>query len=176
MNRLSILACIVFLLTSPGNVHSQNFQQYEDSLKAIAPRILNGLTDADKLKANSEFIRLLSSVLKQKGSYKYPFDSLITIARLQSEKGAFRIFNWNLPKEDGTYHYFGIIQQYNKKTGGSKLFHLKDKSNKISLPEIKTLSSANWYGAHYYDLSDHKWMGKTIYTLLGWDGHTRQTW
>jgi hypothetical protein len=175
MNKSCTTLCIAFFLLSIGESQSQNFQQYEDSLKLIAPEILNGLTDAEKAKANSKFISLLSEVLKQEGSFKYPFDSLFTIARLQSDVGSFRIFNWNLPKEDGTYLYFGIIQRYNKKSGLSELFLLKDKSNKINLPEIKKLSNNNWYGAHYYDLAAHKWMGKTTYTLLGWDGNTRQT-
>ena len=175
MKIVFVTSCIVFLSFTIGKSQDPNFKLYEDSLKSIAPLILNGATDIEKLQANSQFIELLSKVLEKEGSFKYPFDSLVTIARLQSDAGSFRIFNWNLPKEDGTYLYFGIIQWYNKKSGQTDLFPLKDKSKKINLPEIKKLSNNNWYGAHYYDLAAHKWMGKTTYTLLGWDGNTRQT-
>ena len=175
MNKFFCTIYIGILSFTIVKSQAPNFKLYEDSLKTIAPVILNGATDNEKFQANTKFKALLLEVLKKEGSFKYPFDSLVSIGRLQPRDRSFRIFNWNLPKSDGTYVYYGLIQKHNKKTQESELYELHDNSDKISLPEIKMLGHKNWYGAHYYELINQKWMGKTTYTLLGWDGNNRQT-
>ena len=129
---------------------------YEDSLKKLAPKILNSKEDREKFNANERFIKTLERALSIDNSFDYPFDSLSTIARLVSPDKTFRIFNWNLPKSDGTYEYYGFIQVYNKKSKKYKLYRLMDKSSEIKSPENQILSDENWYGAHYYKIIYNK--------------------
>lgn len=149
------------------------FSEYEDSLKTLGKYILNGENDFVKYSSNEKFINLLKEALLKENSYEYPFDSLITIARLVSPDNTFRIFNWNLPKDNGTYEYFGFIQSYNKIKKKYEIFSLIDKSDEIESPETKTLDNLNWYGVHYYKIIETKVKNRKYYTLLGWDGNNK---
>jgi len=150
---------------------SNVFTEYEDTLKILGKNILHGKTDLDKYAANEIFINLLEEALCVSNSYEYPFDSLITIARLVAPDNSFRIFNWNIPRTDGTYEYYGFIQKKNKKSNLTVIHRLKDSSDEIENPELKTLSCDNWYGAHYYKIILTKVKSKKYYTILGWDGN-----
>jgi len=148
---------------------------YEDTLKKLAPKILKSNTENERIEANTKFLKVLLRTLKAEGSYKYPFDSLVTIARLSSDDNVFRIFNWNLPKQDGTFSHFGIIQTYDKSTRSYRLFELQDQSDNILRPEMKELNANNWFGAHYYSIIPNKKKKKRHYILLGWDGNNKIT-
>jgi hypothetical protein len=151
------------------------FNSYEDTLKRIGVTILNGENDSIKYAASLQFTTLLIEALKLEGSYDYPFDSLKTIARLMPVDNKFRIFNWNLPKDDGTYEYFGIIQMNNTLDNNYKIIQIEDKSYDISTPETGIFTCDNWYGALYYKIIEKKFRQKTYYMLLGWDGNDRYT-
>jgi hypothetical protein len=168
----------LFLLLISANTYSQDaktFLNAEDSLKKIGKVILTAETDFEKYNANDKFLTLLESTLLQKNSFEYPFDSLTTIAHLTSLDNKFRIFNWVLPKSDGTYEYFGIIQKWSKKEKKYILYKLKDNSEKILKPENELLDYQNWYGALYYKIIYTTYAGKKYYTLLGWDGNNKIT-
>ncbi|HNW98537.1 MAG TPA: hypothetical protein PKK00_09035 [Bacteroidales bacterium] len=165
---LLLLILLSFQLFSQKNA---NFIKAEDSLQKLGTIIIGGENDFIKYNANEKFLSLLGNTLLQENSFDYPFDSLITIARLVSEDKKLRIFNWNLRKTDGTYEYFGIIQAWNKKEKKYYLYPLKDNSDKITTPEMQNLTNTNWYGAHYYKIIYNKSRGKKYYTLLGWDGN-----
>jgi len=141
------------------------FRIHEDTLKLLGIKILSGENDSVKFNANNMFQQKLHYILSLEGSYDYPFDSLVTVARIKPPDGTFKIFNWNLPKSDGTYNYFGILQTRDS------LFVLTDSSDQITSPESALLSTENWYGSHYYKIiqKDHK--SNVCYTLLGWDGN-----
>lgn len=147
------------------------FNQYEDSLKNIARDILYGESDFIKYDANERFKAVLLNALMIDKSFDYPFDSLISIARLRSPDNSFRIFNWNLPRADGTYEYFGIIQTLKLGKNKHEIFELTDRSDEIENPENQILSYDNWFGSLYYQLILNKSGKKNYYTLLGWDGN-----
>ena len=148
---------------------------YEDTLKKIAPKILNSKEDREKYHANEKFTEILERALDIENSFEYPFDSLVTIARLPAPDKSFRIFNWNLPRNDGTFEYFGFVQAYHKKSKTYKLYRLTDRLPQITSPEDQILGHDEWYGAHYYKIILKKQKGKKYYTLLGWDGNDRLT-
>ncbi|MFH1322167.1 MAG: hypothetical protein ABII90_16145 [Bacteroidota bacterium] len=170
------IACFLLFITP---CFAQNtttiLSDYEDTLKILSPEILQGKEDREKYNANEKFIRTLERALNIENSFDYPFDSLTTIARLIAPDRSFRIFNWNLPKSDGTFEHFGFIQRYDKKSKTHKLYRLNDKSPDIESPELQVLDNDNWYGAHYYKIILKKRSGKKYYTLLGWDGNDRVT-
>jgi len=168
ITNLLLLLC---LHTTVNAQFASIFAEYEDTLKILGPQILNGKDDFVRYSANEKFLDILEEVLQIDGSFNYPFDSLNTIARLVSPDKKFRIFNWNIPKTDGTYEHFGIIQSYNKRRKRYDLYVLTDKSDEIENPELQVLNEDKWYGAHYYKIILSKSGKKTFYTLLGWDGN-----
>jgi hypothetical protein len=166
-----LLFCVAFSKAQSKEV----FREAEDSLKVIAPVILRGSDDFVKYHANEQFTSLLEEALLKDKSFNYPFDSLITIARLVSPDNKFRIFNWHLPKKDGTYEYFAFIQAYNNQLKKYDLFKLVDVSDSMQNPEFKSLDYLHWYGAHYYKIIQTKYGGRQYYTLLGWDGNNKES-
>jgi len=159
-----------------SNVFSQNVSkkviaEYEDTLKVMAHGIMNGETEEQRREFHNGFIKELEEVLHYKQSFRYPFDSLITISCLTSGDNKFRLFNWILKLDNGKYQYFCLVQIPNKKKNENKIIRLTDNSENIRVPETKKLDQNNWYGALYYDIVYIKKKGRQYYTLLGWDGN-----
>ena len=50
-----------------------------------------------------------------KGSFNYPFENLDNMSILTSPDYKFRIYNWVVPKEDGSFEYFAYLQFYKKR-------------------------------------------------------------
>ena len=117
---------------------------------------------------DSIFIRLLVKALKTPYSFEYPFDSVYTISRLSAPDSSFKIFTWQLQRDESYFRQEGAIQMKTK-DGSLKLFPLFDASDYTSLPTDSVRSGNNWIGAIYYNIvvKDHK--GKKYYTLFGYD-------
>jgi hypothetical protein len=175
MKKLAIIIFLVFQYFFSFSQNQQELKKAEDSLAVLAKIILNGHTDFIKYNANEHFVTLLESALITDRSFDYPFDSLVSIARLTSDDKKFRIFNWHIAKSDGTYEYFGFIQAWNDKEKKYIIYPLKDNSDNITNPEDQLLEPLNWYGAHYYKIIYNKYGKKKYYTLLGWDGNNSMT-
>jgi hypothetical protein len=165
---------VMLALTASGQ-NPASCSASEDTLRKIGPFILNGVNDSVRYAACRKFMGCLQEALGEAGSFSYPFDSLVTIARLTSPDHRFRIFNWNVPGDNGTYDYFAIIQINNKSGKNYRLISLKDRSDEIISPETAINDAGNWYGALYYKIILHKFRHKCYYTLLGWDGNNRNT-
>ncbi len=146
-------------------------KQLEDTLNFWGNSILNNAEDFVKYNANEHFTEILLNAINQKNSIDYPFDSLKTAFRYTSPDKHFRIINWNLPKKDGTFEYFCILQSFNKKEKQYFIYQLKDKSAEITIPENAILGPEKWYGALYYKVIPKEYKGKEYYTLLAWDGN-----
>lgn len=175
MKKYLVILLLFFL---GGKIFAQEnniFKEAEDSLKIYGKQILYGKTDDEKHLANKNFMSLLEETLNNSYSYEYNFDSVITMIKLRPEDNSFRLYNWNLPKSDGTYEYYGFIQTLKKKKGKQQtfVFRLNDKKADIRIPENATLDNYRWYGCLYYKLIEVKYRKKTYYTLLGWDGNDK---
>lgn len=172
------------LAAGPG-ADQKRLRNYEDSLRKLDSALFRG-KDEMKLAANKKFSDLLRKALNTEGAFDYPFDSLKTIARLTAPDESFRIFNWNIPRDDGTHSYSGFIIVNTEKVTASRnknlrkdkyaIYELIDKSAEIRSPEMATLSPEKWFGALYYKIIKTNDKSKNYYTLLGWDGNTPQTW
>ncbi|MFI5149526.1 MAG: hypothetical protein ACHQRM_07305 [Bacteroidia bacterium] len=169
---------LLFLLVFPGLNRAGNplLPVYEDSLRTLARKVFHARTDEAKLQYNTRFTAMLEKALRLDQAFEYPFDSLKDIGRLHAPDGSFNIFNWNIPKEDGTQLYFGFVQHQNAKTKQIDLFPLTDKSADIKNPEQQSLDNKKWFGALYYQVIENKVGKTTYYTLLGWDGNNNLTW
>ena len=149
----------------------RTLQQFQDSLKKLEPLVFESKTDEQRYEANKKFSALLEQVLGYQESFSFPFDSLKGIARLTSADKTFRIYNWNVPRNDGTFEYFGFIQSYSKKDKAYRTFALTDRSDEIKNADNSVGTADKWYGMLYYKIIENKYKKHTYYTLLGWDGN-----
>jgi len=170
-----IFITAIFTLQAQKNGEFEELIQYEDSLRDIAPEILNGFYDFNRYEASEKFYQTLTDALGLKNSYKYPFDSLKSISILRAPDNFFRIFTWNLMKADGSYDYFGLLQLNPKKTSNNEIYKLVNIQKKDRGAEYETHTAENWFGAHYYKMIKTKSKDQTYYTLLGWDGNNNIT-
>jgi hypothetical protein len=166
---------LIFLL-SFQEIFSQrkDFQTDESELINLGLSLLNSKNEDERLNANIAFIEKLEKIIAIPESFFYPFDSLVTIAKLLAPDNTFRILNWHVPKDDGTFQFFGYIQLNPQFIKSRKLpaFHkLINSHNATKAIENKTLGAQEWLGAHYYKIIQPSKKEKN-YVLLGWDGNT----
>jgi hypothetical protein len=143
-------------------------QKKEDSLKGFAFNILHGRNAEDRFTADSQFTKTFVRALQVKNSFYYPFDSLISIARIAPPDSSFKIFTWQLAINGDIIRQHGAIQM-NTPDGSLQLFPLIDKTDLIQNIEDTITSNRAWIGAIYYKVIQEKAFGKTYYTLLGFD-------
>lgn len=187
MKRLIQLLPLFLFLPIVAHSAAPTLQSLEDSLRKIGPKVFRG-PDAEKIAANNRFLDFMKQALEMEGSFNYPFDSLPFIARLNAPDNAFRIFNWNVPMNDGTHNYYGFIlvdqdkldkkkkKKHLKSNNKYVLYTLTDQSDFIRNPELTTLNCDKWFGCLYYKIILNSHKGKNYYTLLGWDGNNPMTW
>jgi hypothetical protein len=166
-----ILFTLIGLTSFAQKGNNTLIAEYEDTLKVMAHTIMNAETEAEKRLANTAFITNLTEILQYEKSFKFPFDSLVTIARLSPPDGSFRIFNWLLKKDNGSYEYFALVHYHNKKRKRYEIIPLVDNSTNIRNAEQEDLDATNWYGGLLYDIIYIKKSGRKYYTLLSWDGN-----
>jgi hypothetical protein len=154
---------------------SLSFQKEEDSLRIMGRQIYSAKTDSAKLAENVIFSGYLNEVLQKPGIFNWPFDSLSDIGCLRAPDNAFRIFNWNLPFENGSFRYFGYLLMPCKKRGTGKVIPLIDRSDSILDPSKMVLPTSRWYGALYYSILKNTLKKQVYYTLLAWDGYSPKT-
>jgi hypothetical protein len=143
---------------------------YELRLKTLGDSMIDGKFQATRIQAVLKFIPLLVKTLKFPGSFDYPFDSLPYIKKLMPQDRAFRLYNWVLKYDDGSYRYYCALHM--NRTDSFKLIPLRDYREKMDTTfETVVLNADEWLGAMYYDIITQKVKRKTYYTLLGWDGN-----
>ena len=180
IKKTAHISCLAFLLTlffQPISAQSltaaekKDFGLREDSLKPFANNIVFADQPAQRLKSDSNFTRILVRALKIKNSFYFPFDSLQTISRLYAPDSSFRIFTWQIKKDEYVYLQRGAIQMRTP-DGSLKLFGLHDVSMFTSKARDSIRTINNWIGAIYYRIILKTYNNKKIYTLLGFDDYT----
>ena len=172
--RLLLLSGIFMMLTfasysqrglSPADI--RQLEKKEDSLKLLSRAMVFGKNAAERFRADSNFVRILVRALKTPNSFYYPLDS-VAVSKLYSPDSAFRIFTWQLMKDEYVYFQKGAIQM--KTADGSlKLFPLFDASMFSAKPADSVRTRENWVGAIYYKIILKTFNNKKYYTLLGFD-------
>jgi hypothetical protein len=140
----------------------------EDSLVILGEKIVNEEEPLESFTADSFFTRMLVRALKTKNSFHYAFNKLSTISNLYAPDSSFRIFTWQVSKDQDTHRRHGAIQM-NTKNGELKLFPLIDRSNIMSNEKDTITNNEWWFGAIYYKIIKKEYKGKSYYTLLGYD-------
>ena len=150
--------------------------QLEDSLNFYLKKLRASASDGEKDYYNELLKSWVKKAAVRKESFKYPFDSLKTMGTITSPDKAFRLFNWNIENDDETFSYYCFIMKNPDSNNKYPYLELIDNSaNMRSNPTDMTFDHRNWYGALYYDIIPVIKGGKTIYTLLAWDGNNRKT-
>ena len=140
----------------------------EDSLVQLGRQIVASEEAADRFRADSQFTRILVRALRVPNSFYFPFDSLTTISRLYAPDSSFKIFTWQVSRDEDVHRRHGAIQT--RTTDGSlKLFPLIDRSIIINKQEDTVTNHEWWIGAIYYKILKNVYNNKNYYTLLGYD-------
>ncbi len=143
-------------------------QDQQDSLSYYAHEMVFDTFAENRFHYDSIFIRTLIKSLKAPYSFQFPFDSLNTISHLYAPDSSFRIFSWQLERDESYYRQEGAIQMKTK-DGSLKLFPLFDVSDYTSAPTDSIRSNKNWIGALYYKIILKEYKSKKYYTLFGYD-------
>lgn len=170
-----VFSLLAVMLLPAAPVHAQRIreaslevlEQKEDSLKNLSTNMVFAEDPADRFRSDSNFIRTLVRALLVKNSFYYPFDS-VNISRLYSPDSAFRIFTWQLKKDEYVFYQRGAIQM-NTPDGSLKLIPLHDRSSFMKDPLKVVDGNTNWVGAIYYKIILKEHNGRKYYTLLGFD-------
>jgi hypothetical protein len=163
------LFLIVIILSS---LHLQAQDSVLVSLEKIAFSMLNDQDESKRLAFQDQVSHLLDSILLSPDSWNKSFEGIKSIAILTSPDQRFRIFNWNVPYNDGTYKFFGLVQIKASRKNSYQVIRLTDYSNELTKASSKSLSENQWFGALYYSILEKKYKKKVYYVLLGWDGNT----
>ncbi len=179
MNKFTFFFIILFASLAAGSVKAQRISstdrkiliKKEDSLKVYADSMINAERAGKRFMSDSQFVKTLVRALKVPQSFLYSFDSLPTVSRLYPPDSSFRIFTWQLKKDEYMYYQKGAIQMKTP-DGSLKLFPLFDASMFTGKPQDSVRSRKNWIGAIYYRIVQKEFNGKKYYTLLGFDDYT----
>jgi hypothetical protein len=164
-------ALLMVCQASAQDARMKELRLVEDSLRQVSDRIVNGREPAERFRSDSLFTRMLVRALKMPNSFSYPFDSLSTISRVYAPDSAFRVFTWQVVRDEGMHRRHGAIQM--RTTDGSlKLFPLIDRSFLIKGQTDTVTGNEWWIGSIYYKVIQKKANGKNVYTLLGYDENT----
>ncbi|MCB0792153.1 MAG: hypothetical protein H6595_12430 [Flavobacteriales bacterium] len=127
-------------------------------------------TDVARDSINMLLKTTMRTVLDQEQAMEVPFTD-VPMGIVEPPDKAFRLFTWNVPREDGSHRFEGFLLLDRRK--GPLLIELTDRTKAIGPPENVELEPDHWYGAIYYGVVPQKRGGKTYYTLLGWKGYSK---
>lgn len=167
-----VLACAPLRAQEAG---SSELARLEKILETHFGQLAASQNDQARLQANEKIRQTMRQVLKIETSFSYPFEKLKNLSKLTSDDELLRVYTWNMPKDNGTYQYFGFTQYYLKKQKKYAVHELHDFSHEITNPETASLTAKKWYGALYYEIVTTEHKRKTYYTLIGWDGNDLMT-
>jgi len=165
-----IIFCISCLSVCAQTDHSyiKQLKQIEDTLAIYSHDMVFATEASARFNADSAFIKTFVRALKTEHSFSYPFDSLKSVSKLYAPDSSFRIFSWQIERDESYFRQFGAIQ-LNTKDGSLELIPLYDQSDNAENPVDSIRSNKNWIGALYYNIVMKEYKGKKYYTLLGYD-------
>lgn len=167
------LATILIVLLTAGSVHAQDkalMGRYQQQLGALLESVASAPTDNERYLACEQAVQVLASALDVEESERWKWNLPTVASVLTSPDGLLRIFSWAVVRDDGEFECFGAVQFYNEKEEEYQYQLLHDKSEEIMNREESLLTADQWFGAVYQELIQTSSNGKTVYTLLGWNG------
>lgn len=169
-----IYAAIAVNAQGVANSDLKALQSKEDSLREVASKIVMAREAAERFRSDSLFTRMLVRALKIPYSFRYPFDSIIHISKIYSPDSTFRIFTWQVVRDETLNRRHGAIQ-LKTSDGSLKLFPLIDRTSVIGHPADTVTNNEWWLGSIYYKVIQKKANNSNYYTLLGYDENTMKS-
>lgn len=167
-----LASCVVAGAQPLNKAELKQLRAKEDTLGILSWRIGNEISAANRLRADSFFIRVFVRSLAQKNSFYYPFDSVL-VQRVYAPDSSFRIFTWQIDKNRDTVRQRGVIQ-YKTADGSLRITPLIDNSE-FAEDLFGITGSKNWIGALYYRIILKEYEGRKYYTLLGLDDNNSKS-
>lgn len=149
---------------------AKSLVQKEDTLQLLSQKMVFDEHANIRFRSDSLFVKTFIRALQIPFSFHYNFDSL-NISKLYAPDSSFKIFTWQLKKDEYVYLQKGAIQMRTK-DGSLKLYPLFDNSMFTKNILDSARNRFNWVGAIYYKIIQTKHQGKSYYTLLGFDDFT----
>src|SRR5574344_1149837 len=106
----------LLLMTIGSSVFAQknfDFRFWEDSLIRLRDNVVSASTEVERYTLNEDFMSVLESVLTEKNSFKFAWDSVHNFSVIASPDKLFKIFTWYVVKDDYSVENFGFIHVYN---------------------------------------------------------------
>lgn len=136
---------------------------------AALARIAEANADEARDSASQVLSGTLRTLLEREDAMAMDLTGL-RMSRVDAPDGRFRLLTWNVPHQDGSHRYHGLLLVQDRKR---RVVHeLQDRTRSIEQPERRSLTADQWYGALYYQVIPTRKGGRTWYTLLGWKGHS----
>ncbi|MCF0206961.1 MAG: hypothetical protein HUK15_05985 [Bacteroidales bacterium] len=169
------LALCILLISGTLCIQAKNdnvFKPIVDSINNLFTEMAKTTSDAKKESKNAEIILIMKDFLHNPLSFDHPIDTLKFLSCVKSDDNVIRVYTWNINYNDGSFKYFGFVQQ---KAGGKiSIYSLDDmrnhNPNQDFGKEFNYYTTSEWYGCIYYECITKSWNSRTYYTLLGWDG------
>lgn len=166
---LVIVSCCATLFVQAQSAENKKLlNSLEDSLGIYSKQMVMAQEASQRFYADSVFIKKFVQALKVPNSFYYPFDSIKTISKLYAPDSSFRIYTWEIQKDESYFRQYGALQMQTK-DGSLKLFPLFDGSDYSVNPTDSVRNNKNWIGAIYYQIIMKEFNGRKYYTLLGLD-------
>ncbi len=165
---LSVIYGLQIKAQKISNEDLKTLNRIEDTLAGYSKQMIFSEDASSRFYTDSIFIKIFVRALKTTNSFSYPFDSIKTISKLYPSDSSFRIFSWQIVRDESYFRQFGAIQ-LRTKDGSLKLFPLYDQSEHASVPTDSIRTNMNWIGALYYGIVMKEYKGQNYYTLLGFD-------
>jgi len=166
-----VILLIISSFSSTIAKNDPDFKPIVDSIDYLFKEISQTQKDYQKDSLNQELTEVLNRFLHNQQSFDHAIDTVKNLSCLKSGDNALRIYTWNLCYANGSFKYFGFIQQ--KDNGRINVYGLFDRRNGNTAKSDKALeyyTTSEWYGCIYYECITKKWNSRTYYTLIGWDG------
>lgn len=142
----------------------------EAKIEQLAFELLNAASRTEKDSLNQALKTFLKKELNKAEAQTHPFSNIQSLSVLTPKDSSFKIFNWNIPYDNGTFDYeCGILK---RQTKADTAFQLLKAAPKDSISEHYVSQANQWIPGLIYDLVEHQTRFETYYTLLVWDGNT----
>jgi hypothetical protein len=160
-------------------LNCQLFGQFDYSIRitelsSILDSLRAAKTDDDKSSINDRFSSLMEKTLNEPSIFNYTLSELTTVGCIDSPDSELRIVNWNIEQEDESQRYFAFVLKRDVKKNKHEVFSLTHNVYSELKPS-ETLDASNWYGALYYKIIPEIKGSKKYYTVLGWNGATKES-
>lgn len=146
---------------------AQVVSAFRDSVNSLFD-VMRTAEDSVKLGASSTLENMLHEFYLKEENFDLELDTVPFLGQLSSPDNVVKMACWNVALEDGSFRYHCVMRHRpDKNAVVVTVFEDKKEWERI---ERRSVRPTDWYGALYYRILSDRYRGKTIYTIIGWDG------